>query len=343
MKIALAILSRNESVLHIRSSLRALGHEVRMLSLDPFEMSCSYIEKKCDELGLHGRRRRFDTARFATYIETLSVWRPERMLFVNLPDSVFSYEEMCRIRETAQAVCCSLCVWMVDVCTRSEALLDFCGLFDTVASYERADAAWISSHGVPARFVPVGYADVYGQQTLSQEKEQDILFIGTPYRSRLHLLETLAKDVRKYAEGGLLVIGPFWERRYPWKKFLFRLRYPTLYRCVENRAVPPEEAARYYTVSRICLNLHRTDANGCNPRTYEILASGGFELVDVRGDYDILIPDQDLVVFENVEAMVEKIRYYLAHETERLTIANSGQSKVREVRSMREMLRMVLC
>ena len=342
MKIALAILSRNESVLHISAALRALGHEVRILSLDPFAMCCSYLEKKCDEFGLHGRRRHFDESRFAAYIDMISTWRPERILFVNLPDSIFSYEEMCRIRETAHAVHCVLCVWIVDVCARSEALLSFCRLFDTVSSYERTDVEWIASHNVSASFVPLGYADAYGRQESLPEKEQDIVFVGTPYRSRLRLLEALAKDVQQYA-GRLLVVGPFWERRYPWKKLLFRLRYPMLYPCVENRVISPEEAARYYAASRICLNLHRSDASGCNPRTYEILAVGGFELVDARSDYDILTPDQDLVVFEDVEAMVEKIRYYLTHEMERLAIANKGQSKVRDVRSMREMIRMVLC
>ncbi|WP_314047851.1 glycosyltransferase [Selenomonas noxia] len=343
MKIALCILSRNEGILHIRSALQTLGHEVCMLSLNSFETSCSYIEKKCDELGLHRMRRQFDESRFATYIETISAWHPERLLFVNLPDTVFSYEEMCRIREAAHAISCSLCVWMIDVCERREALLDFCRLFDTVASYERTDAAWISSHGVPARFVPVGYTDAYGRQGGLQEKEQDILFIGTPYRSRLRLLEDLAKGIQKQLVGvRLRVIGPFWERRYPWKKFLFRFRYRMLYPCVENRMVSPEEAAKCYAMSRICVNLHRVDARGCNPRTYEILAAGGFELVDKRDDYDILVPNQDLVAFENVTTMIEKIRYYLDHESERLAIAKNGQSKVREARSMPEMLRMVL-
>ena len=90
MKIALCILSRNEGILHIRSALQTLGHEVCMLSLNSFETSCSYIEKKCDELGLHRMRRQFDESRFATYIETISAWHPERLLFVNLPDTVFS-------------------------------------------------------------------------------------------------------------------------------------------------------------------------------------------------------------------------------------------------------------
>ena len=194
---------------------------------------------------------------------------------------------------------------------------------------------------MPARFLPVGYADVYGRIRSRGEAEQDVLFIGTPYHSRLRLLEQAAQRAR-VEDWRLRVIGPFWERRYPWKRLSLRLRYPALYPCVENRTVSPREAAELYAASRICLNLHREDASGCNPRTYEILAAGGFELLDVRADYDILRPGQDLDTFRDEAELLAKIRYYLSHEGQRAALARCGQEAVLETRSMREMLRRLL-
>lgn len=337
MKIALSILSRNEEVLCVRRLLESLGHEVCMLSLDPFETHCSYVERKLAQLGFHGLRRRFDMARLDAHLDVLSNWQPDRLFFLNLPDDVFSYEQMQAVRKAAQKAGCPLCAWIVDICKRSDALLDFCRLFDSVASYEKADAEWLFAHGIPARFLPLGYSEVYAEQETCFEKEQDILFIGTPYRSRLHLLEQVA--LQACEEGWKLrVIGPLWAHRYPWKKLQFRLRYPALYPCVENRVTSPEEAARLYAASRICLNLHHADAKGCNPRTYEILAVGGFELVDQREDYDILRPGQDLVSFTDAYDLLRKIRYYLIHDEERRMIGEKGQNSVLGIRSRRTIL-----
>ena len=39
---------------------------------------------------------------------------------------------------------------------------------------------------------------------------------------------------------------------------------------------------------------------------------------------------EDLAVYENETDLIEKIRYYLEHEEERMQIAENGQRKVRE-------------
>ena len=57
-----------------------------------------------------------------------------------------------------------------------------------------------------------------------------------------------------------------------------------------NGSVPPETAADIYQRSKICLNIHGNGSTGVNPRTFEILACGAMEMVDVRGDYDSTFP-----------------------------------------------------
>ncbi len=82
--------------------------------------------------------------------------------------------------------------------------------------------------------------------------------------------------------------------------------------------------------SKINLNLTlRSIKNGIPLRCMEIMASGGFLLTNFQSDFlRHFIPNEDFVYFESKNDMLHKINYYLSHETERRTIAQSGYEKV---------------
>ncbi len=84
-----------------------------------------------------------------------------------------------------------------------------------------------------------------------------------------------------------------------------------------------------------------------NPRVYEILACGGFQLVDRRRYMEGIFEDgKDLVVFDTVDDLRKKIKYYLANEEERLSIAAHGRETVVKnhtyERRIREMMNIIL-
>ena len=102
----------------------------------------------------------------------------------------------------------------------------------------------------------------------------------------------------------------------------------------DGRRFTEEEAVKIYNYSKININLHSSmwhwdiNPNGdfLNPRVYEILACGGFQLVDRRRYMEGVFEDgKDLVVFETVDDLRKKIKYYLANEEERLAIAAHGR------------------
>jgi len=116
-----------------------------------------------------------------------------------------------------------------------------------------------------------------------------------------------------------------------------------------------EEAVKIYNYSKININLHSSmwhwdiNPNGdfLNPRVYEILACGGFQLVDRRRYMEGLFEDgKDLVVFETVDDLRKKIKYYLANEEERSAIAAHGRETVLNnhtyERRIREMMNIIL-
>jgi spore maturation protein CgeB len=61
-------------------------------------------------------------------------------------------------------------------------------------------------------------------------------------------------------------------------------------------------------------------------RVFEVPACGGF-LLTAKSDDDIgeyYVPDKEIAVFDGVGELIDKIKYYLAHEPERLVIAKAG-------------------
>jgi spore maturation protein CgeB len=116
-----------------------------------------------------------------------------------------------------------------------------------------------------------------------------------------------------------------------------------------------EEAVKIYNYSKININIHSSmwhwDINPSgdflNPRVYEILGCGGFQLVDRRRYLEGVFEDgKDLVVFETVDDLRKKIKYYLENEDERLVIAAHGRETVVRnhtyERRVREMMNIIL-
>lgn len=87
--------------------------------------------------------------------------------------------------------------------------------------------------------------------------------------------------------------------------------------------------ARVFNASRINLNTaHLQDVFGVNQRTFEIAGSGGFQLVPEQEDLATLfVPGQELAIYSDASDLVAKIRYYLAHEDERVGIAEAGRRR----------------
>ena len=116
-----------------------------------------------------------------------------------------------------------------------------------------------------------------------------------------------------------------------------------------------EEAVKIYNYSKININLHSSlwhreiNPNGdfLNPRVYEIMGCGGFQLVDKRKYMDGVFEDgKDFVIFDGADDLRKKIKYYLDNEDERLAIAEHGYETARKNHTyelrVREMMNIIL-
>ena len=82
--------------------------------------------------------------------------------------------------------------------------------------------------------------------------------------------------------------------------------------------------------SDINLNITlRSIQRGIPLRIMDIMGCGGFVLTNYQEDMlDFFVPGEDFVYYESRQDLMDKIDYYLAHEDERLRIAENGHRKV---------------
>lgn len=334
-RIACVVTRRNAAILNLREELEQMGYDCLICYLDSYTQTHSYWKKKLVELV---GRNRWEWKHYLNdlqeaILQRILAYQPQKVLFINLG---LTETRLRRIGAQAQII-----FWHVDpVRNLPEETLVRVGGYPILV-YDVESQQYLQSRGVSATYCPVGYNRSYGRPEHPVAKDIDISFIGSPYKKRLEILEPLAQAAEEHG-WNFQVFGPFFETRYFWKRLVFRIRYPHLSRHLTNGSMTSEEIAAIYHRSKICLNLHGNGSNGVNPRTFEVLASGAMELIDERGDYDVLQPGKDVAVFTGIDNLVQQVEWYLAHEKARQEMAQHGYEKIHDMRSMQRCLQTLL-
>ncbi len=263
MRVVLSVFSGNEKILHVRKILESLGCEVEFVPSDSYRQACPYWKKKLDEMGFHGGRRKYLQSVRDRFHHLLQDFRPDMVLFVNTPKDILSPDEVKEIDQSVPTVC-----WFVDgVAERAGGTWgDYFKGFRRIYVFEYADVAYLQKQNIEATYLPVGYNDAFSHVE-REEKSIDILFIGSPFYPRREILEKVAAAASQN-HWNLKIIGPFYDEKYPWKKFLFKRKFPYMAQYLENGRVSSEEAAKLYARTKVCLNIHDPKHKSPNPRTF---------------------------------------------------------------------------
>ncbi|HOE91244.1 MAG TPA: glycosyltransferase [Candidatus Cloacimonadota bacterium] len=156
--------------------------------------------------------------------------------------------------------------------------------------------------------------------TDSEFYKADISFMGAAFTNRVNFFSQLhGFNLKLWGTG--------------WYDFdIFKDKCP-----LQEARISIAQSVKIYQNSKININLHSAMADNVfnqygdfvNPRTFEILAAHGFQLVDdspvIR---EFFTPDEDLVVFNSIEEAVDKIKFYLNNDALRKKIAENGYRKV---------------
>ena len=334
MKIICGMGSQNAEILQIEKTLKAMGHQVVMVSTDDYRQVCTYWQKKLDKFGFHKGKENYQKEWNLHFIGIIKDFEPDIVLFINSPKNVLTVRGF-------QYVCnmCHTVLWFVDGVASHDEVIPYCQVCGDVFVFEKTDVVYLKDlYKIEAVFCPVGYNAAYSM--IDQNKKiYDVAFVGSPLKRRLDILEHVAQSAM---ENGWSVkfVGPFYSRKYFWKKLQFKKNYPSLFKVIDNRRVSSEQTAEIYARSKICLNIHNKNHRGLNPRTFEIMATGSFELIDERDDYDEMIPNVDFVVYTDLIDLKKKIKYYLIDDN-RICIAEKGYHKMRKY-CLENVLRKVL-
>lgn len=104
------------------------------------------------------------------------------------------------------------------------------------------------------------------------------------------------------------------------------------------------EMPKVFRMSKINLNFTIPNIKSGIPlRIWDVLGCGGFLLTNYQAEIPYYFKEgEDLVCFDGLEDLCEKVGYYLEHEEERKRIAWNGYRKVREKHSYIERIRTIL-
>ena len=144
----------------------------------------------------------------------------------------------------------------------------------------------------------------------------DIVFVGGANSRRQAIVE-------KLLDLPLEIYGSWLHRR---NRFKWALR-----KRVRAKGIWGADVVALYRSSRIVLNISSWDPvkfGGLNLRIFDVPACGAFLLTDFSPELaEFYTLGKDIVCFDNVDDLREKLSYYLEHEEEREAIARSGYER----------------
>lgn len=148
-----------------------------------------------------------------------------------------------------------------------------------------------------------------------KELSSDVVFIGSPEKERIEVLEVIAQKGYK-----LRVYGPDWHR--------FDLS-PALKACVVGRPVYFDDQAKVLSAAKIALVfVRRGDRDLTNTRVFETPGSGVFMLSERNLEISRFYKEgEEIECFSSPAEACEKIDYYINHDKKRVEIASAGHKR----------------
>ncbi len=125
-----------------------------------------------------------------------------------------------------------------------------------------------------------------------------------------------------------------------------RRSHPQLRKRIASKGIWGDDLLELYNTSKIVLNITGWDPalyGGLNMRVFDAPATGAFLLTDYSSEleefYDI---GTEIECFREAGELADKLKYYLAHDTERERVARRGYEKALTLPTIADRMKMVL-
>ena len=214
--------------------------------------------------------------------------------------------------------------WFVEDFRRLAYWREVCNNFDYFFMIQKGEFEGIlqrSCRTIWGWFPVAAEPKIHKRIKLSDQDESfygsDISFMGAAYPNRVSFFQHFNRH-------NLKLWGTGWSEALP--DYIVPLN---------EQRITPEQSNMIYQATKVNINLHSAidgviePGDFVNPRTFEIAACGGFQLVDDRDAIrDIFDVDTDIICFKSVEEAIDKANFYLDNEPLRKIIAASVREKV---------------
>jgi spore maturation protein CgeB len=204
-----------------------------------------------------------------------------------------------------------------DIIQRYDRFLVFqkAGFLETLREMGHRQADYLPVAAMPSIHRPLALC---ADERLAYGSE--VSFMGSAYGNRVLFFERLVPALRQ----SFKLWGVGWEDSPALNGYFHQS--PGAY-------LADETIVKIYNASAINLNLHSDERDEArrdyvNPRTFEIPSCGGFQLVDQRDELSSLFAADEVITYDTLEELGERIGYFLAHPDERAEIAARARARV---------------
>jgi spore maturation protein CgeB len=203
---------------------------------------------------------------------------------------------------------------------RTSDLIGSVPYYDVYASTKRAIMSDLNKAGArDVRYIRFGYKSsvhFFDPPVTSTEQRRfgaDVAFVGEGDADRVPFFGSL---IRAIPSLNLALYGGLWDRHASLRGYF-------------RGSVYGREFRMALAGARIVVNLLRRDNRDDHVfRTFEAPACGAFVLHERTDTHmDIFAEGREAVFFESTEELIDKVKYYLLHDTERERIRQAGYSR----------------
>ncbi len=215
--------------------------------------------------------------------------------------------------------------------------------YDFIYTYEPDDVL-VLSRETSARFLPMAYdPDAYSPEERAGGARWDLSFVGSlrdvPVRKR-----TVQRVADRFRDRRIGV----WTDTLHWysHRRLNDLRFKGSRKNIDltARTLEHKEINDIYNGSAICLNIHHPQSiNAPNPRSFEILGSGGLLLTDRKLDIiEGFESGEGYRYYSSTDELLEMVQEYLEDDEKRAKLAAKGHSIVEKSHKFSDRARTIL-
>lgn len=307
---------------HCAEAVRELGYDVELLDLSTYHP----LYERIDQLTKREPHRRSLQGMMTAFLAEVVVaraldWKADLIWAVaQSPLTPTALEELRR-----EGVCTAL--WFVEDYQVFSYWKQLAPAFDAVFTIQRGPFhEELKRLGVPlVEYLPCAANPRlhFPQELTAEEKNHygsEVSFVGAGYYNRQQTFARLRLENFK-------IWGNDWPEGSPCARWVQD----------GQRRISTAETAKIYSASAVNLNLHSSQnhpgvnphGDFVNPRTFEIAACGGFQLVDHRSELpELLKPGREVVTFESVDEIPALLNRYASDPDARAQIAESARARV---------------